>query len=75
LSREIVLEIMKIQNIPDAEFTKTRGIVAGSLSDLKLETKRLKSMTIPGKKAELYGLAQWFDATGNLIDKDKQRNE
>jgi hypothetical protein len=70
-SREIVENVMKMQNIPAAEYNKTRSIIAGGLSDLKLETKRLKSISIPGQKGELYGLSGWFDESGNLIDKTK----
>jgi hypothetical protein len=62
---------MKRQNIPATEYSKTRSIVAGSLSDLVLETKRLKTVPIPGQKGKLYGLAQWFDEKGNLTDKSK----
>jgi hypothetical protein len=70
-SRAIVDEVMKRQNIPATEYSKTRSIVAGSLSDLVLETKRLKTVPIPGQKGKLYGLAQWFDEKGNLTDKSK----
>jgi len=70
-SRAIVDEVMKRQNIPAADYSKTRSIIAGSLSDLVLETKRLKTMPIRGQKGNLYGLTQWFDNSGNLLDKAK----
>jgi hypothetical protein len=62
---------MKRQNIPAGEYSKTRSIIAGSLSDLVLETKRLKTVPIPGQKGNLYGLSQWFDNSGNLLEKNK----
>jgi hypothetical protein len=70
-SREIVESVMKIQNIPDLEYTKTRSIIAGSLSDLKLETKRIRSINNPKGKGELYGLTEWFNAGGELLDATK----
>ena len=71
-SREILNQIMTIQKIPVADLGKTRSTVTGSLSDLKLETKRVKSISIPGQKAELYGLAQWFNEAGNLLDQSRR---
>jgi hypothetical protein len=70
-SRAIVDEIMKKQNIPAADYSKTRSIVAGSLSDLVLETKKLKTVPLPGQKGKLYGLTEWFDDKGNVLDKSK----
>lgn len=67
-SREIIGQVMKLQNIPAAELQKTRSIITGSLSDLKLETKKVKTMTVSGKKGELYGLSQWFNELGQLVD-------
>ena len=70
-SKAIVEEVMKRQNIPAGEYSKTRSIIAGSLSDLVLETKRLKTVPIPGQKGNMYGLSQWFDNSGNLLEKNK----
>jgi hypothetical protein len=70
-SRQIIDQIMVIQKIADVDRPKTRSIVTGSLSDLKLETKRIKSTAVPGQKGELYGLAQWYDDAGNLLEKFK----
>jgi len=67
----IVDEIMKSQKIPASDITKTRSMVGGSLIDLKKESK-IKTVPNPGKKGELYGLSEWFDAKGVLIDKSKQ---
>jgi hypothetical protein len=72
-SRAIVDEVMKSQNIPTTDYSKTRSIIAGSLSDLVLETKRLKTIPIRGQKGNLYGLTQWFDNSGNILDKNKMQ--
>ena len=72
-SRAIVDEVMKSQSIPTTDYSKTRSIIAGSLSDLVLETKRLKTIPIRGQKGNLYGLTQWFDNSGNLLDKNKMQ--
>ena len=59
---------MTLQKIADKDRSKTRSIVTGSLSDLKLETKKIKSIAIPGQKAELYGLNEWFDVEGRVLN-------
>ncbi|MDP4208058.1 MAG: hypothetical protein Q8928_04505 [Bacteroidota bacterium] len=74
-SRDIIEEIMKKQNIIASDYNKTRAIVAGSLSDLKHETKRLKTIKNPKIKGSLYGLTEWFDEAGALVDETKLPNE
>lgn len=70
-SRQIIDQVMVLQNIPESDRSKTRSTITGSLSDLKLETKRIKSTPVPGQKGELYGLSQWYDEGGNLIEQYK----
>ena len=70
-SKEILDQIMLNQKIADADRAKTRSIITGSLSDLKLETKRIKSLAVPGQKGELYGLSLWYDENGNLLEQFK----
>jgi len=70
-SRDIIEQVMKMQNIPASDLRKTRSIITGSLSDLKLETKKVKSISLPGQKGEFYGLTQWFNELGQLLDPSK----
>jgi hypothetical protein len=71
-SRDIIEEFMKIQNISPAEFNNTRNTIAGGLSNLKLKSKHIKSISIAGQKGELYGLSQWFDDAGQLLDESRR---
>jgi hypothetical protein len=69
-TRELIEEVMKVQNIPASEFAKTRSIVAGGLSELN-KTKRINSVSVPGQKGGRYGLKQWFNESGKLIDQSR----
>jgi hypothetical protein len=67
-SKEIISQVLKLQDIPASELQKAKGIITGSLSELKLKAKKLKTMSVSGKKGELYGLSNWFNELGQLIE-------
>lgn len=68
----IVDEAMKLNGIPSSDIKNARSMVGNSMTTLKKEY-RIKSAPNPGKKGELYGLAEWFDANGKLTDKTRQK--
>jgi hypothetical protein len=69
-SSAIIEESMKKQGLPTSDLPKIRNLVGGTLITLKKENK-IKTISNPGKRGELYGLAEWFDANGNL---DQSKN-
>ena len=72
-SRFFVDAAMKRNNLTEKDFIKTRGLIATKLSDMFKNTKTLMLFEQPGKKGGLYGLPEWFDEKGNLLDKSKMK--